>query len=140
MWAGRQADRYGPKYVIAAAFSIQMVAALAIMFFVKDAFTLRIAIGVNAFGGTFQGVAMLPLIFLHAPVEERGKVFGLIQFVRALAATIVTPLIGRMADVTGGYRAGYGVCIALAAIGIIAALLTRGGRPAEDIDAREVGH
>lgn len=130
LWAGRQADRFGPKYVIALAFSIQMLAALCIMFFVNSAVSLRIVIAVNALGGVFQGVAMLPLTFLHAPAEERGKVFGLIQFVRALAATIVTPLIGHMADVTGDYRAGYGVCVALAMIGIAAALMTRGGRPA----------
>ena len=139
LWAGRQADRYSPKYVIAAAFSIQLVAALAIMFFVKDAFTLQIVIGFNAFGGVLQGVAMLPMIFLHAPVEDRGKVFGLIQFVRALAATIVTPLLGHMADVTGGYRAGYGICVALALIGVWTALLTRGGRPAEGAGAGAVG-
>ncbi|MCX7014203.1 MAG: MFS transporter [Candidatus Sumerlaeota bacterium] len=137
--AGWLADRVGAKNVIALAFSIQLIAALSIMFFAKDAFTLRIVIGVNAFGGAFQGVAMLPLIFLHAPAEDRGKVFGLIQFVRAFAATVVSPLIGLIADLTEGYRAGYSICVGLALIGIVAALLTRGGRPAEGAAAGAVG-
>jgi len=123
--AGLLVDRVGAKYVMAAGFFTQMIAAIAIVFFVHDARGLMIVSGINTFGGLLHGVAITPLVFLFAKEGERGKVFGLIQFVRAAAAFVISPLIGLIADATKGYRAGYGICVALAVIGIIAALATR---------------
>jgi len=52
-----------------------------------------------------------------------------VQFVRAFSTTVVSPFIGLIADLTEGYRAGSSVCVALALIGIVTVLMTRGADP-----------
>ena len=123
--AGHLVDRLGPKYLLLIVYAAMTFGGVAMIFLVQDLQTLIVFASIQNFTQGLGGVAIMPLIFQHAPDHERGKVFGLIQFVRAAAAFLITPLIGWLSDAFHSYRVGYTVCTALAVAGILIALTVR---------------
>ena len=119
-------DRFGPKYIIGVGFALAASAALAIAFFVHGFQSLLIVLCINTIAHSMHMMAILPMIFQYAPKNERGKIFGLIQMIRAISATLISPVIGFVVECTGDdYRVGYIVCFCLAVIGIFVAASTR---------------
>jgi Na+/melibiose symporter-like transporter len=128
---GQIVDRIGAKYVAAMGFVLCLVASALMVWIVHDKSALKWANAISLGGQAFIGVAAFPLLFTHAPEDERGRVFGLIQFLRAFSAFSITPFIGHLADVFKSYRPGYVVAIVLAFIGAAAALSVP-AKPATD--------
>ena len=135
---GWLADRVGPKYMVATGFFVKGLSAFCIIFYVKDVATLQHVVVLNAIGYQLVTVAMAPLMFQNVPLADTGKVWGLVQFVRAGSAFIITPLVGMLADVTGSYRAGYYVCVGLTTLGAIVAMSTRKKAPPDQAAPAEV--
>jgi MFS family permease len=119
-------DRFGPKYFITAGFCFFAAASTLMLTWVHDYNSLLVANIVNAFASNFTGMAMISLIFLYAPTDKRGQVYGLIQFCRAFLTWLVTPLVGYLAEyVFHSYLPGYMVCICLSIFGFVVVLSTR---------------
>jgi Na+/melibiose symporter-like transporter len=91
---GYLTDRYGPKWITAIGFIMLAVVAGGIAYGVSDYRGLLIAM--CAFGAA-QVVISLPmtsLVFQYTAENERGTVFGLIQFVRGFATFVFSLAIG----------------------------------------------
>ncbi|HTO04051.1 MAG TPA: MFS transporter [Opitutus sp.] len=87
-------DRYGPKWITAAGFFAVALVAWGIAYWVHDYTGLMIAmIGYGA-AHVLVSLPMTPLVFQYASQQERGTVFGLIQFVRGFSAFVFSLLIG----------------------------------------------
>jgi len=115
-------DRIGAKYVAAVGFLLSGLASVGMLFIVEDHATLCVVVAMNQIFLSINGFAMLPLIFEHAAPEERGKVFGLVQFIRAFSAFSLTPLIGCAGDFFQTYLVGYVICVPMAVVGMVLVL------------------
>lgn len=87
-------DRYGPKWITAIGFFSVALVAWAVAYWVHDYTGLMIAmIGYGA-AHVLVSLPMTPMVFQYASAQERGTVFGLIQFVRGFSAFVFSLLIG----------------------------------------------
>jgi len=119
-------DRLGPKPIIITGFILLAISALSMLFLVHGFWSLLVVNVLYTVASQLHWLSILPMIFQYAPEGERGKVFGLIQFVRSLAAFLISFPTGSMAEYTPlGYRAGYAVCTLLALVGLSTAWVSR---------------
>lgn len=87
-------DRYGPKVVLSSAFFLQMICSILLIYWVQDYtqfFTLTVAEGIAM---QMLDVPLVAMIFQYASKNERGSMFGLIQYGRGLTAFTFSLLLG----------------------------------------------
>jgi maltose/moltooligosaccharide transporter len=116
---GYLVDRLGPKKCIFMGLFLYMLTTCSFAFYVHDFATLRQTVMFNAASNPLLNGSLFSLVFLQSPKEERGKIWGLVQFVRSFSAFLIVPAIGLLYDFTKDYRYGYMVNIVLCIIGMI---------------------
>lgn len=100
---GFLADRIGPRIVMATGYFLMAGVSAAMAFIVHDFRTFLIVMLVNAGAGIIMAVPMSPMVFQYASPKERGSVFGLIQFVRGLAAFVISLIPGQIVQMSSSY-------------------------------------
>lgn len=87
-------DRIGPKWMMAAGFVLYAIAFAGMAFFARGFWPLFTFM---TFFGVAQVVALMPMtamVFQYTAENERGQVFGVVQFTRAFSAFVVTLALG----------------------------------------------
>lgn len=87
-------DRIGPKWMMATGFVLHAVTFTGMAFFVDGFWSLFAFMTVF---GVAQVVALMPMtamVFQYTAENERGQVFGVVQFTRAFSAFVVTLALG----------------------------------------------
>lgn len=87
-------DRLGPKWMMAAGFVFYAIAFTGMAFFAHGFWSLFTFM---TFFGVAQVVALMPMtamVFQYTAENERGQVFGVVQFTRAFSAFVVTLALG----------------------------------------------
>jgi Major Facilitator Superfamily. len=92
--AGYLIDRYGPRGITAIGFFAVALVAWDIAYWVHDYNGLMIAMVGYGAAHVLISLPMTPLVFQYASEQERGTIFGLIQFVRGFSAFVFSLLIG----------------------------------------------
>jgi len=105
--AGYLTDRFGPKPVLFTGFFMLLVVGVCMAFLIQP--NQSVTLGVYKFtqfhflmvlltafsvSGVLMNLPMTPLVFQYAAPDERGKVFGLIQFVRGFSAFVFSMILG----------------------------------------------
>lgn len=90
---GYLADRFGPRYLLAAGFFGIAATNAAMSFYVHNFNSLLIISLAGGGIGIFSQVPMTAMIFQYASKKERGTVFGLIQFIRAFSAFSISLVV-----------------------------------------------
>jgi Na+/melibiose symporter-like transporter len=116
---GEIIDRFGPRKLVFWGFLICILSSAAIVFWVDSVTSLAVVCAFKAIGQGFVGMSMMAVVFQHATKEESGKIYGLVQFVRAFTAFSFTPLVGVAVDISGTYRAGYVMASGIALVGMV---------------------
>lgn len=96
-------DYFGPKWVMASGFLLSAIAFAGLCFWVHDFWSLFACLTVF---GIAQIVALMPMsamVFQYAASNERGKLFGVIQFSRAFGAFAISLLLGMVVQWTDSY-------------------------------------
>jgi len=123
--SGWLTDRLGPKRMMMAGFTLAMIASAGMLFVVKGFISLLVVCTIQATAATLYMIAAFPLVFQYAPRGECGRIFGLVQYVRASSAFVITPVIGVLARWFHSYKTGYATCVVLGLVGILTALSLR---------------
>lgn len=87
-------DRLGPKWVMAGGFVLYSIAFTGMAFFAHGFWPLFAFMTVF---GVAQVVALMPMtamVFQYTASNERGQVFGVVQFTRAFSAFVLTLVLG----------------------------------------------
>ncbi|MBM3852332.1 MAG: MFS transporter [Verrucomicrobia bacterium] len=116
-------DRYGPKVFGLLGFALYLVTALFLLFVVKTEGTLFVAMGLFTLADALILTTLPPLVMLSCKEDDRGSTFAWIHILRASGAFAITPVAGWLVDLTGTYRSCYGLCVAIAIVGLVAACL-----------------
>lgn len=93
-------DRYGPKWIMAVGFALYAIAFSGLAFFTTGFWSLFAFMTVI---GVAQVVALMPMtamVFQYASAQERGQLFGLVQFTRAFSAFVMTLVLGWAVQLT----------------------------------------
>lgn len=131
--AGWLIDRLGAKWVMASGFALFAVAAAGLAFWTHDYPSLFIWMTVFGFSQVLALMPMTAIVFQYCPPQERGRVFGVLQFVRAFSTFLICIAIGSLVQLAStygpthqtNYRLPYLVSIGLALVAMAAALATR---------------
>jgi MFS family permease len=129
--AGYVGDRWGGRAVFLIALGM-MLAGLVALVFVKALWLLYIAaiIAGSAFGA--EGASESPLVSRLFGLKSHGLIYG-VAGIGFTGGTALGPIItGYLFDATGSYRSAFEVCAAMAAVAIMALLLLRPVKPAEE--------
>ncbi len=87
-------DRIGPKWMMAAGFILYVITFTGMAFLAHGFWSLFTFM---TFFGVAQVVALMPMtamVFQYTSDNERGQVFGVVQFTRAFSAFVVTLALG----------------------------------------------
>ncbi len=91
---GYAVDRFGPKGVLILGFLIHAAACFFMIYLVNSGATLLMAFLIRAVGTTFMGMTMTPLVFQYASRQNRGEIFGIVQYSRAFWAFVFSLVMG----------------------------------------------
>jgi Na+/melibiose symporter-like transporter len=115
---GRLIDRYGPRPALIAGFGSAALLGVVTTLFLRDRTGLYVLSSLGATGSILMMLGIAPMVYGAAAPERRGEVFGTVQATRAATATLVTLLGGKLAQLSGDYRATYLLGAALALVGL----------------------
>ncbi|MGC4111449.1 MAG: MFS transporter [Nocardioides sp.] len=96
-------DYLGAKWVMAAGFALYAVSAAGLAFWTHDYASLYVFMTLF---GIAQVVALMPMtaiVFQYASPNERGQIFGVIQFCRAFSAFLISIFLGSLVQVVDSY-------------------------------------
>ena len=97
-------DWVGAKWVMAAGFALFAVASATLSFRAHDYASLLIPMTLF---GIAQTVALLPMtamVFQYCSAQERGQIFGVIQFIRAFSTFLISITLGSLTQLAPSYE------------------------------------
>jgi Na+/melibiose symporter-like transporter len=118
---GLVVDRYGPRSVLIAGFSILLVVEAAFVFWVHDVTSLCVTLVLFNVARVVVQIPIVPLMFHGAPAERRGSIFAGIQMTRAGLASAAMIFGSHFAALAGSYRICYGIAGVVGLVGLVAA-------------------
>lgn len=101
---GYMVDRFGPKWMMALGFLTLSIASTGMAYFVHSFPALFAMMTLNYVTALLIWGPMTSMVFQYASPEERGTVFGLVQFTRAFMRFLATLFIGVLVQFSVSYE------------------------------------